>query len=600
MTYYAKERWVAGSMIALVALELIFLAAHPAHAAVADWQKGATMVPQSTTDLGSDSFKQSLTNLKNTGANSVAFVVPYYQSNTHSSDLAPGWNTPTDASLAAAIDQAHSLGLSVNIKMHAESYDGSWRAYIKPDDRNAWYGKYNGYLVHLAQLAQAHHVELITIGTEMVGTAAWTENGDNTQRWQGMIANVRAVYSGKLAYGANSNDNNDSPYTNEKKYINFWGSLDYAGISAYYQLNSDNSVQGMKGAWDWWNNNDLRAFQQSTGKPLLFAEIGYRSVDGAHWAPWDWGRGGGENQDEQANAYEALMSYFNDYGYVAGVYWWDWSTNPNAGWNGTDYTPQHKKAEAVMTKWFTNPTAPSSGGGTTAAAFGSSAWANPTGTTVGNVVTLSATIQSMSTSPVTRTIVDLEVYDQSNNKVFQKFYDAQDFGSQESRTYQAQWSPSAQGTYRMTIGIFSSDWSKAYHWNNTATNITVNGSSGPPPPPQGTTTPPSNNPPPTNTPPPATGNVNVWWPTDGTRVSGVQPVKAVVDGRDVSTYAMFWQVDGGSKVQMANSTQDYPHKEAWIDYSGWTWKGAGAYTLTFIAEANGAQIGSKSVNIYTQ
>lgn len=596
MTYDTKERLATGAIIALIAAELMFLSAGITHAAVADWQKGATMVPRSTTDLGSESFLQSLTDLKQTGANSVAFVYTVYQDNASASELRAGWNTPTDASLRSAIRQAHDLGLSVNLKLHAESHDGTWRAYIRPSNRDAWYGSYNHHLMHVAGIAQEEHAELITIGTEMVATAAWTEHPDNNARWLQMIANVRGVYSGKLTYGANSNSNENSPFTNEKKYINFWSALDYASISAYYRLESDASVDGMKGAWHWWNNNDLRAFQQSTGKPLLFAEIGYRSIDGAHYAPWDWGRGGSVNQDEQANAYEALMGYWNDYSYMAGVYWWDWSTDPNAGGNNDHYTPQNKKAETVMTRWFTNPTAPGNGGSAASPAFGSSGSSNPGGTTAGNTLSLAAVVNSLSTSPTTRTIIDIEVYNESNQQVFQKYYEAQDFGSQESRTFTAQWAPSAAGTYRMAIGVFSQGWGRAYHWNNAAANIVVTGSNSTPPtnPPPATSTPPSNPPPAA---PPASGNLNIWWPTDGARVSGVQPLKAMVEGREVGSYAMYWQVDNGGRVEMYNSDEDYPHKEAWVDYSGWNWNGSGQYLLTFTAAMNGSTIATKSVRV---
>jgi hypothetical protein len=598
MTYETKNILATGAIIALIAAELLFLTAHPAHAAVSSWQQGATMQPRSTTDFGSTSFQQSLTNLKNTGASAVAFVYPIYQDNPSSSDLHAGWNTPTDASLRAAIKQAHALGMSVNLKLHAEVHDGTWRAHIRPSNRDAWYGSYNSHLVRLATIAKEEGVALITIGTEMVATAASSENPDNTQRWQKMISNVRAIYSGKLAYGANSNSNDNSPFTNEKKYIGFWSSLDYAGISAYYQLNSDSSVEGLKGAWDWWNNNDIRGFQQSVGKPLLFAEVGYRSVDGAHWEPWNWAKGGGANQTEQANAYEALMSYWNNYDYIAGIYWWDWSTDPNAGGGGTDYTPQRKTAEAVMTKWFTTGQQPTNPGGTTSGAFSSTASANPGGTAVGSTVTLSAQIKSLTTGPTSNTLVDIEVFNQAGQKVFQQFYENQNFGSQETRNYQVGWQPTAAGTYRMTVGVFSAGWTQNYHWNNSAAEVTVSGSATPPPnnPPP---TPPPTNPPATN-PPPATGNINIWWPTDGTRVSGVQPLKAVVDGREVGSYRMVWRVDDGTQVEMFNSNEDYPHKEAWVDYSGWSWKGAGPYTLTFIAEEGGATIGSKSVNIYTR
>jgi len=590
----------AGSItLSLIATQFLFVMVPvPARAAVVDWLQGASMVPRSTTDLGTDSFRRSLANLAATGANSVAFVYPVYQDRANSSQLNAGWNTPTDAALRSAIAAAHDLGLSVNLKLHAEVYDGTWRAHIRPDNRNTWYASYNTHLMYLARLGMEYGVDLLTIGTEMVSTAASSENPDNTQRWNTMIANVRGVYSGKLVYGANSNSNNNSPFTNEKKYINFWSSLDYAGISAYYQLNSDSSVEGMKGAWNYWNNNDLRAFQQSTGKPLLFAEIGYRSIDGSRMAPWDWARGGAVNQDEQANAYEALMSYWNDHGYMGGIYWWDWSTNPDAGGSGSgDFTPQNKKAQQVMTKWFTNAPGPGTPG--TAPAFGSSGSSNPAGTSVGSAVVLNASIKNLG-GVARNNIVDVEVYNASNQKVHQQFFENIEFGLQETRNFPVNWTPQAAGTYRMTIGVFSQGWSTAHHWNNDAASIVIS-SSGSTPPTNPPTNPPATTTPPTTNPPPTGGStINLWWPTDGARLSGVQPLKAVIEGRDVGSYKMYWQVDGGTKVEMFNSNEDYPHKEAWVDYGSWKWRGQGPYTLTFTAEQGGSVIASKSINIYTQ
>ena len=190
MTTHTKEWLLGGVLVAAIALELLFIAARPAHAAVADWWQGASMVPQGQNDFGSANFNQSLQDLAATGANSVGLVYPIYQDNGQSSSLHAGWNTPSDASLRTAIQQAHALGLKVNLKLHAEVHDGTWRAWIKPNDRNAWYGSYNFHLMKLANIAQEEHVEMITVGTEMVSVAAWSEHGENTQKWQEMIGNV--------------------------------------------------------------------------------------------------------------------------------------------------------------------------------------------------------------------------------------------------------------------------------------------------------------------------------------------------------------------------------------------------------------------------
>src|SRR5579872_1512282 len=132
----------AVASLAITFLPLVAFFATPAHAAVSDWLKGAQLLPTSNTDFGSDSAKQSIKNLHDIGANYVMLVIPVYQSNTGSTDVAPGWNTPTDDSLAAATDYAHSLGMSVAYNIHVESYDGSWRAYINPGDRDTWFTNY--------------------------------------------------------------------------------------------------------------------------------------------------------------------------------------------------------------------------------------------------------------------------------------------------------------------------------------------------------------------------------------------------------------------------------------------------------------------------
>ncbi len=571
-----------------------FVGALTAQAAVSSWSRGTSILPTSTTDFSSASFQQSLQNLKATGANYVSLIVPYYQSNDQSSDIQAGYNTPTDAALSSAIDYAHSLGLAVAINIHNESYTGDWRADINPSDRNAWFANFNNELLHVGQIAQAHHAEMLIMGTEMVSVASSKLNGDNTQRWQTLIGNLRKIYAGKLTYDANSTNNNSDPFEDEKESIGFWGGLDYAGLSVYYNLNTgDNSVASLSNQWNYWNTNDLQAFQQRVGKQLFFTEIGYRSVDGAHLAPWDSGRGGNYNPTEQANDYEAFLSYWNSYPYVAGVFWWNWQSNPNAGGSGnTDYTVQNKPALQTMVKWFTSPAS----AGTTPApsappAITASASANPSTPQANAAVSISANVKNTG-SALSSAIVDVEVYNSSNARVFQQFFSNQNIGAAASQNYTANWTAGSAGQYRITVGVFSGDWSQKYTWNDNAATITVSGSATPPPPPAG------GNPPPNTTPPPAgPTNTNIWWPSSGSPVSGIQPFKANVGNYDVSQYSMYWQVDGGALNQMGNSSTDYPHKEALVDLSGWHWSANHHYTLTFVSKDPGGKIISQKSEV---
>ena len=92
--------------------------------------------------------------------------------------------------------------------------------------------------------------------------------------------------------------------------------------------------------------------------------------------------------------------------------------------------------------------------------------------------------------------------------------------------------------------------------------------------------------------------VNAWWPTNGSHVTGTQPFKAALSGVDASQYEMFWQVDGGTWNWMDTSNTDAPHKEAHVDVSSWNWHGSGPYTINFIARQNGAVVGQQSESIY--
>jgi hypothetical protein len=174
---------------------------------------------------------------------------------------------------------------------------------------------------------------------------------------------------------------------------------------------------------------------------------------------------------------------------------------------------------------------------------------------------------------------------QGSTKVFQKFVEGQSFAAGATKTFSASWTPSSSGTYTLKVAVFGSGWSPTYAWNDSAATITVGsggtsgggGSGG------------------------STGSAvtNVWWPTDGAHVSGTVPFKAMLEGRDVSTYSMSWRVGNGSLVSMYNSNTDYPHKEAMVNVSSWTWQGSGPYPVTFVSkDSGGATIGSKTINIF--
>jgi hypothetical protein len=337
-------------LICFIIFGLSSLVVKPISSEVSSWQKGATIDPPSNLNLESENFRQSLNNLAATGANWVSFVVPYYQSTPTSTDLTRGWDTPTDEALVSAIDYAHGLGLKVMLKFHPEISTGEWRGIIDPANREEWFTNYFTIINYYLQLTSQHQVDEICLGAELWKLSLDSQNASNTQHWETLIDQVRGNYSGALTYSAQ----HSNPY--EASEIQFWDKLDHIGLAAYFPLATDDpnpTADRLKIAWQEWENIVIKPLYDQWGKPILFTEIGYRSVSFAHGYPWDWGSDGAPDEEEQAQDYEVLFSYWNDKPYMIGVHLWYWTGNPNAGGpNDNSYTPQNKKAQNVMVNWF--------------------------------------------------------------------------------------------------------------------------------------------------------------------------------------------------------------------------------------------------------
>lgn len=109
--------------------------------------------------------------------------------------------------------------------------------------------------------------------------------------------------------------------------------------------------------------------------------------------------------------------------------------------------------------------------------------------------------------------------------------------------------------------------------------------------------------PPEGTPPgdsPFDHTIDIWWPTDGTDVSGIAPIHAQLEGHDLDEYDMFWQVDGAQLVPMWDHLDHpTPHKKAYIDYHQWDWSpDDDLYDIEVVAMApDGRELGRGKVTI---
>ncbi len=464
---------------------------------------GANIMPTSPTDFGSASMYQSLRNLAADHANEVTLVIPLGQSNDYSTDVSTNGLTPTDASLVTAIQEAHSLGMSVALKPQIQVATGDWEANVNPSDRTTWFTNYGNLLVHYAQIGQAQHAEEFVMGTELIQMASSYVNSTNTQNWNALIARVRAVYGGQLTYASNWG----SGSADEMDQIQFWNNLDVMGVDYYMPYNgASESVSQMESEEQTWNQQNLAWLVQQWGKPVQFIEAGYRSVQNANTAPFDWSISGPPDMNDQANAYQALFGYWSTQPFMKGITLWRWNSNPNSGGTSdTDYTPQGKPAEQVMANFFggtiTNPSTStsSSTSSTTGSGSGSTGSGNGSGSSSGSgsasgpvsatalasassvapntPVTLTATVSNTGSTADSGLIIDTEVYS-GGTRVYQNFEENQSIAAGGSTSFASTWTPTTAGTYTVEVGVFTSGWAQALAWNGNAASVTVTSGSG--------------------------------------------------------------------------------------------------------------------------
>jgi hypothetical protein len=74
-------------------------------------------------------------------------------------------------------------------------------------------------------------------------------------------------------------------------------------------------------------------------------------------------------------------------------------------------------------------------------------------------------------------LVDVEVYDPSWHKVFQRYWDNQSFTAGQSLTFTSDWqvaSTAPTGQYTVMVGVFKPGWGVLYNWNGNAAHVAIN------------------------------------------------------------------------------------------------------------------------------
>ena len=315
------------------------------------WQKGVSYTHGYRQDNSLRSLKsrQSLGILSDINVEYISITPFAFQKKFDDSYIGFGVD-PTDKDVIHAVKEAHRMGLKVMIKPHiwlGKRWDGNWRGTIRMPNESAWkewFRNYRIFILHYARIAEDYNAEVFCVGTELMATAVQRKDD-----WRRLIKEIRTIYSGPLIYAAN--------WWQEYSLIEFWDLLDYVGINAFFPLSDkeDASLEELKMGCEL-IADQLDEFNKKVNKPIIFTEVGYKSVYGTSVRPWEWSSRSPVNHQEQAECYQAVLATFWGRPWFYGLYWWKWFTDPNiGGYSNRGFTPRKKPAEKVIARWFERP-----------------------------------------------------------------------------------------------------------------------------------------------------------------------------------------------------------------------------------------------------
>jgi hypothetical protein len=232
----------------------------------------------------------------------------------------------------------------------AETYTGTGG-----DNGAAFFNNYTQLLVSYAQMCQTYGVAHMEVCYEMDSLALANPTG-----FRNLISTIRETFKGTITYGATS------WFFNE---ITFWDACDFIGVHGYFDLvpasqanTSNTDVAAMVAYLSNGTQSNgrptpiptLAALSAKYNKRVLITEVGYRSVVGCAYQPYNFSAGGATSQPDQAAAIQATITAYTSQPWCAGFFYWAWDTiGETVAQQVNDYTPHNKTGEIVMRNAWT-------------------------------------------------------------------------------------------------------------------------------------------------------------------------------------------------------------------------------------------------------
>jgi hypothetical protein len=285
------------------------------------------------------SYERELREIRELGASWVNLIVVTRQERVDSSHVPlASLRTPPFERIVATIARARELGLEVllmPIVLIANPGPDDWRGSLAPAELDPWWQSYGRFIVRMADAGATGGATALCIGSELSSLETYTD------AWRRVITNVRLRFPGYLTYSANW-DHFDE--------LEFWGELDFAGLTGYFEL-ADDSRAPQQDLIAGWRDAcaEVTRLTRHCDLPVVFTEVGLPSVRGAAATPWDYTLEAEIDLDVQKRAFEAFESVFIPDARPApplhGLFLYEWW-----GWGGEadgSYTARGKPAAVL-------------------------------------------------------------------------------------------------------------------------------------------------------------------------------------------------------------------------------------------------------------
>jgi len=287
-------------------------------------------------DDPADRFGNNLTRATQLQATSIQITFPAFIERYDSSSLPVRDRRSPDAQMiASAISLARHRGFTVAVHpilLIQDASDSHWRGQLTPRNPSMWFRYYRDWIVPIAEICQREAATLLIVGSE------FSSLQHHRDEWISTIAAVRDRFGGLVSYSSN---------WDRWQQVSFADHLDALGVNGYRPLVTTSTDEALVASWLPFRGQILH-WQQGTGIPVFFSEVGYPSKTGALEEPWNHAAPGVADLEVQRRGYQAFSDTFRGDPSI-GVYFY--ALYGDGGERDRSYTPAGKPAEQVIVEF---------------------------------------------------------------------------------------------------------------------------------------------------------------------------------------------------------------------------------------------------------